>query len=58
MVQYKAVVRLDPVIALGESHLGAPASSGALPCGPKAALLFFDLPKATQNLQAVEVSKT
>ena len=45
---------LDPVIALGESQLVAPAACGALPCGPKAALLFFNLPKATQNLQAVE----
>ena len=49
---------LDPVIALGESQLVAPAACGALPSGPKAALLFFNLPKATQNLQAVEVSKT
>ena len=49
---------LDPVIALGESQLVAPAACGALPCGPKAALLFFNLPKATQNLQAVEVLKS
>ena len=41
--------RLIRFLLSGESQFGAPASSGAVPCGPKAELVFVILPKDTQN---------